>query len=236
MVARHPLWNEHRLDALRTGLNSESHLPIEVVGEKLVLFPDGSVYWPEPASLWLSDLHLGKAAHFRKHGVPIGSDATLATLNRLRERLKSVRPVSVYLLGDLFHSDLNREWEPFAGLCEEFSSLEWTLVRGNHDLIPPVLLEESGIALVERLDTGPFTFTHDPSDFDASFKYHVCGHIHPGIRLVGSGRQALRLRCFHFNQTQGVLPAYGSFTGMHLISPKSRDQVFALTDRAVIQV
>ena len=201
---------------------------MECAGVTLSLLPDGAVYWEDTRTLWLSDLHLGKAAHFRKHGVPIGSEPTLATLHRLREQILHHRPVRVLLLGDLFHSDINREWVPFAGLCGEFSGIEWVLVRGNHDMIPSVLLSESGITQVDRLDDGGFTFTHDPADLAADFGYHVCGHVHPGIRLRGAGRQSLRVRCFHFADRQAVMPAYGAFTGMHAIcllytSPSPRD-------------
>ena len=211
-------------------------MAIDVAGEELHLLPDGAVWWGSAQTLWLSDLHLGKAAHFRKHGVPIGSEPTLATLHRLREQMKALQPSRVLLLGDLFHSDINREWEPFAGLCEEFQSVEWVLVQGNHDMIPEVLLRESGIRQIARLDEGPFTFTHDPADLAADFGYHVCGHVHPGIRLAGAGRQRLRLRCFHFSDKQAVMPAYGAFTGMHTIDPAKQDRVFAMTGEAVIEV
>ena len=209
---------------------------IDLAGETLHLLPDGAVWWASTSTLWLSDLHLGKAAHFRKHGVPIGSEPTLATLHRLREQLKALRPTRVLLLGDLFHSEINREWEPFAGLCEEFSDLEWVLVQGNHDMIPDVLLRESRIQQVGRMDEGPFTFTHDPADWAAGFGHHVCGHVHPGNRLAGAGRQRLRVRCFHVGVKQTVLPAYGAFTGMHTIAPSARDRVFAVTGEAVIEV
>lgn len=209
---------------------------VTCAGEELFLLPDGAVLWPAASTLWMSDLHLGKAAHFRKHGVPIGSEATLATLHRLRERIKAVMPSRILMLGDLFHSDINREWEPFAGLCNEFGELDWVLVKGNHDLIPEVLLRESGIVQSDRLDEGPFTFTHDPSDLEAGFGYHICGHVHPGIRLRGAGRQFLRVRCFHFGRRQAVMPAFGAFTGMHAISPGKDDRVFAMTDQLVLEV
>ena len=211
-------------------------LPLECQGESLVLLSDGAVWWEAKQTLWLSDLHLGKAAHFRKHGVPIGSEPTLETLHRLRERIKAFQPSRILLLGDLFHSDINREWEPFAGLCAEYQGLEWVLVQGNHDMIPDALLRESGIEQVDRLDDGPFTFTHAPEDLAADFGFHVCGHIHPGIRLKGAGRQGLRLRCFHFAAHQAVMPAFGAFTGMHAIAPNRSDRVFVLAEDSVMEV
>ena len=217
-------------------VTSGKGMAIDVAGEVLHLLADGSVWWASVQTLWLSDLHLGKAAHFRKHGVPIGSEPTLATLHRLREQIQALKPARVLLLGDLFHSDINREWESFAGLCEEFAEVEWVLVQGNHDMIPDLLLRESGIRQIGRLDEGPFTFTHDPADLAKDFGYHVCGHVHPGIRLAGAGRQRLRVRCFHVGAKQTVLPAYGAFTGMHTITPSTSDRVFAVTGEAVIEV
>ena len=85
-------------------------MAIDVAGEVLHLLPDGAVWWASVRTLWLSDLHLGKAAHFRPHGVPSGSEPTLATLHRLRAQLQALQPAGVLLLGDLFHSDINREW------------------------------------------------------------------------------------------------------------------------------
>jgi DNA ligase-associated metallophosphoesterase len=211
-------------------------LILDCQGESLVLLPDGAVWWEAKETLWLSDLHLGKAAHFRKHGVPIGSEPTLETLHRLREQIKALLPSRILLLGDLFHSYINREWEPFAGLCAEFAEVEWVLVQGNHDMIPEVLLRESGIEQIDKLDDAPFTFTHSPEDFADGFGFHVCGHIHPGIRLRGAGRQGLRLRCFHFAPRQAVMPAYGAFTGTHVISPHRSDRVFTLTGESVVEV
>ncbi|MAC17564.1 MAG: metallophosphoesterase [Flavobacteriales bacterium] len=235
MAAGGSLRHELLFPAVSPG-GSGNGVTIDVAGEMLHLLPDGAVWWASAQTLWLSDLHLGKAAHFRKHGVPIGSEPTLATLHRLREQIQTMRPVRVLLLGDLFHSDINREWEPFAGLCEEFQEVEWVLVQGNHDMIPEVLLRESGIQQIGRLDEGPFTFTHDPADLAEDFGYHVCGHVHPGIRLAGAGRQRLRLRCFHITDKQAVMPAYGAFTGMHTIDPDRQDRVFATTGEAVIEV
>ena len=236
MAAGHPVRHELRLDAVTPSALPSAGLTVDLAGEQVVLLPDGAVHWPSQQALWLSDLHLGKAAHFRKHGVPIGSEPTLATLHRLREQILTLRPERIWLLGDLFHSDINREWEPFAGLCEEFAHLEWVLVQGNHDMIPDVLLRESRIRQVGRMDVGPFTFTHDPAEWTAEFGHHVCGHVHPGIRLAGAGRQRLRVRCFHVGEKQTVLPAYGAFTGMYAITPSTSDRVFAVTGEAVIEV
>ena len=44
---------------------------IEILGEKLILTNQRVVFWPKESALILSDLHIGKTAHFRKNGIAI---------------------------------------------------------------------------------------------------------------------------------------------------------------------
>ncbi len=66
--------------------------------------------------------------------------------------------------------------------------------------------------------------------------FNLCGHLHPGFKLNGAGRQQLKLRCFYKSREQLVLPAFGEFTGNHWISPNLGDQVFVITKKEVILV
>ena len=100
MAAGGSLRHELLLPAVSLG-GSGNGVAIDVAGEMLHLLPDGAVWWASAQTLWLSDLHLGKAAHFRKHGVPIGSEPTLATLHRLREQIQALRPGRVSSWGPL---------------------------------------------------------------------------------------------------------------------------------------
>ena len=68
------------------------------------------------------------------------------------------------------------------------------------------------------------------------FGYHVCGHVHPGIRLAGAGQRTCVCGAFHITDKQAVMPAYGAFTGMYTIDPAKQDRVFATTGEAVIEV
>jgi metallophosphoesterase superfamily enzyme len=66
--------------------------------------------------------------------------------------------------------------------------------------------------------------------------YNVAGHIHPGVLLRGSGKQAVTLPCFHFSRQQAILPAFGSFTGLARIHPKKEDRIFVIVDETVMEV
>ena len=57
--------------------------------------------------------------------------------------------------------------------------------------------------------------------------YNLAGHVHPSIKLRGKARQSLRLPCFYFSDQNGLLPAFGKFTGTAIIRPKKTDQIFA---------
>ena len=54
------------------------------------------------------------------------------------------------------------------------------------------------------------------------------GHIHPGIKMNGSGNQSLMLPCFYFGKKHAILPAFSAFTGLAKIKPLKTDNVFAL--------
>ncbi|MEK9774882.1 MAG: DEAD/DEAH box helicase, partial [Quisquiliibacterium sp.] len=58
-------------------------LRLEHAGVCLTLLPQRAVLIEHERALLVSDLHLGKAATFRKLGVPVPEGTTLATLARL---------------------------------------------------------------------------------------------------------------------------------------------------------
>ena len=42
----------------------QADCPITLQGEQLVLLPERAIFWPDRATLVISDLHIGKAAAF----------------------------------------------------------------------------------------------------------------------------------------------------------------------------
>jgi metallophosphoesterase superfamily enzyme len=61
----------------------------------------------------------------------------------------------------------------------------------------------------------------------------VCGHIHPGVLLQGTGKQSLRLPCFYKTGNQLILPAFGSTTGLFIVKPGSDSEIFAITPSGI---
>ncbi|MGB5377301.1 ligase-associated DNA damage response endonuclease PdeM [Muriicola sp.] len=204
-----------------------------IAEQHLVLHPSGVVFWEEKEVLLISDVHLGKVTHFRKYGAAVPQKVILKNFEVLQETLSLFTPKTLCFLGDLFHSNLNQEWQLFENWVLQ-TDAKILLVAGNHDIISPLKYEALGITLVPELIWGPFLFTHYPEEREGLF--NLSGHIHPAVRLRGSGRQSLRLPCFFKNKYQLILPAFGAFTGTHVLKKKEADEVYAIADAMVIKI
>lgn len=113
-------------------------------------------------------------------------------------------------------------------------SAEVMLVVGNHDIISELKYEALGVEICSELILENFLLTHHPEIRKKYF--NLCGHLHPGFKLNGKGRQQVKLRCFYKSREQMVLPAFGEFTENYWISPNVGDQVFVITKNEVFLV
>ena len=208
---------------------------IELFGEELLLHPHRAAYWVRKRTLLLSDLHLGKAVHFRRAGIPVPAAVGNENWDKLIGLMLDFEPKRVLFLGDLFHSDLNSVWTDFEEFLARFPEVEFGLVIGNHDILDQEHYGRAGLKVYPTLLERPFLFTHKPLSEIPGEQYNLCGHIHPGVRLSGGGG-TLRLPCFFFGEHQGILPAFGAFTGLYRMRPQPTDRVFVLTDTTVINV
>ncbi len=203
----------------------------------LWLHPFRAIYWEEEQVLFLADLHLGKINHFRRAGIPVPIAASDANWDRLQSLLFDLKPNSVYFLGDLFHSEYNPEWEDLVQLTQQFSNIRFQLIQGNHDILPTHCYQEAGLKVhAEGLAIGPFWLTHHPISTSPESLYNLAGHLHPGVMLKGLGRQRKRVPCFYFGAVGGILPAFGTFTGLSSIKPVNGDRVFVLAGDSVLEV
>ena len=210
----------------------------DVAGERLVLLPERVVFWPARGALFVADFHLGKAATFRRAGIPLPSGTTTENVTRLDRALARTNAAEVVFLGDFLHSAQGRAaqtFERFASWRDTRKAVGLTIVRGNHDKKAGDPPESFGVRCIdagERL--GPFVLNHEPGP--ARGGYALSGHIHPAVRLSASGEKSLRLPCFWFGARYGVLPAFGAFTGNAEVLPRRGDQVFVIAEQEVLQV
>jgi DNA ligase-associated metallophosphoesterase len=209
---------------------------VYIQNEKMHLLSQRALYWEAQKTLLLADLHLGKVNHFRKAGLPVPVKANEKNVELLLEIIQLTKPERVIFLGDLFHSHYNEEWEVFGQLLKNFPTISFELVVGNHDILSDHQYQKLGIIMHQELQLGPFLLTHHPLENYAGELYNLAGHVHPGARLVGKGRQSLTLPCFHFGKQQGLLPAFGAFTGLSQVSPKKNDQIFVIVEDKILKV
>jgi len=214
------------------------HQRFSIANTEFLLLPERAIYWPAEKALLVADLHLGKSGHFQKHGIPISGEVHFRDLDVLGTLLETHSVERLIILGDLFHSDYNQEWEIFADFMAEFDCRK-ELIIGNHDRLIAEHYHNAGLIVYrESLRLGNFELRHEPLA-DAALSpdaYILCGHIHPGVRLRGAGKQRLRLPCFHFAERQGILPAFGQFTGLAIRYPQEEDHVFVIAEGEVIAI
>lgn len=217
-------------------LTSQAVVRLELAGEELWLLPQRCIWWPARETLIASDLHLGKSGHFRSEGLAVPQAVLTADLERLCDLIESLSVRRLLCLGDLFHSRINPEWPVVLDYRARFKDVEFVLVRGNHDVLPAHRYAELNIAVLDDLTEGPFLFVHDPADAvsTAAAAVTMSGHVHPGVRLRGRGRQTLRLPCFYLGSKTLLLPAFSEFTGLALLRPGKGDRVFVIADGCVV--
>jgi DNA ligase-associated metallophosphoesterase len=207
---------------------------VNIQHQRFWLLPEKAIYWQKRKTLLVADPHIGKSGHFRKHGIAVPKEVNLSTLQSLAKIIEQTSAQHLVILGDLFHSDLNSEWQQFIKWRKQFNKLEVTLVIGNHDILKKEKYHSGIINLFKKMTMGPFLLVHDLANNSDNDHYILSGHIHPAVKLKGKGRQALKLPCFYFNQYYGILPAFGEFTGSHIIEPDVKDRIFLITDSQIL--
>lgn len=207
-------------------------MKITVAGEELVLHHYKAAYWPREKTLLVADIHLGKIDHFRKAGLFVPAVAAMDNYERLSTLLLEFDAQRLIIVGDLFHSDFNDDWKNFAAFRSTFQSKRMDLVLGNHDIIDQELWALNNVHLHQELRMEPFSFTHYQEEVEGT--YNISGHLHPGVRLVGAQGHSMKLACFYFGASAGILPAFGTFTGVAVIKPTKEDQIIVISDDELI--
>ena len=184
---------------------------IELAGREVWCDPGGALWLPEWDALVVSDLHFEKASHFAEHGYLVPPYDTGETLTVLEAMIERRSPAVVVSLGDAFHDvrGPGRMALPNRVRLEAMMrERDWVWITGNHDPEPP---EGLGGETVDRLELGPLTLVHEPTEGAAPGE--IAGHLHPVAKLKGRSRRAVRRPCFACDGSRMILPAIGAFTG-----------------------
>lgn len=196
-----------------------------------MLLAERAVLWPARRALMLSDVHFGKSATFRAHGIPVPEGESQADLDRITNLVEWHGVEHLAIIGDFYHSGIALSPALHDSLATFRDSLkaEITLVRGNHDQARHELLP-----MINRLAWSPFELVHDPAEAIAG-QPTIAGHLHPLCRIGRAGR-ASRLPCFLLTETLLVLPAFGTFTAGQIVKPKAEQTLYPITKQTVFEV
>lgn len=214
---------------------SKMSLTIRVEDQTVILLPQKALFFKKSKTLLIADLHFGKINHFRKAGIPIPTLGNKNNAERLIDLVNGSKPERIIFLGDLFHSHYNEEWEVLGQIIKHFQQCSFELVLGNHDILSAHQYKRNGIVVKKSIREGPFLLTHEPITKPKKKAYNLAGHLHPGVRLSGKGRQSITLPCFYFGSHSGLLPAFGSFTGFKRIKPVKNDRIFMIADNKIVE-
>jgi len=215
----------------------------EMAGHPVELLPTRALYVPGLKTMLVADLHLGKAAAYRRLGQPVPQGTTSETLRRLSEALAS-RPVNrLVVLGDFLHSaHVHLAPQTLAAMAAwrlKHSTLAITLVRGNHDDKAGDPPDDLAIEVVDE----PYTidgfqcrhaYMADSGSNEKGFT--LAGHVHPVVTLKGRARERVRLVCFVVGPGYCLVPAFGAFTGGHEYAQSRHETLYAIAQDRVFAV
>ena len=209
----------------------------------MLLLPGRAVLLPASQTLLVADLHLGKAATFRRAGIPVPEGSAQRDLARLERLICEHAVRRLVVLGDLFHAKSGctpQVYDEFSAFRSRLGETAVVLVLGNHDRAIGRLPDSLGLdACLSSLDEPPFQFVHEPvGDSPAAEKqlFTVAGHLHPTVSIRSPSGDRLADRCFVAEQSLLVLPAFGSFTGGHPIEPTAGMRLWIARDDGVAEV
>lgn len=197
--------------------------------ERVTLLAERALFWPSVATLFVADVHLGKAAAFRAGGVPLPRGSTSADLARLGAAIARTGATRLVVLGDFLHARAGRVATLDAAFRQwraAHAHVEAILVRGNHDDHAGDPPASWNVRVVdEPFALPPFLACHLPVAPPTG--YALCGHLHPGVVVTGTA-DAQRLPCFVLGPRRAILPAFGRFTGLAIVAPQPGERLVAI--------
>ena len=209
---------------------------IEWQGEFLDLLPDRAVYWPKEKTLYIADTHFGKAATFRKVGIPVSEHTTAEDCQRLSQLIESTAVEKLIILGDFLHARAGRA-QPVRNQLfdwrDKYEQLSIVLIRGNHDNQSGDPWPELDIKCMPDPTEGKsWDLRHLP--IDSPTRPFMAGHLHPGYRLSGTGRDSLRSPCWVVGEKRLILPAFGGFTGLKNVTLEPSEKMYLTNGKEII--
>ncbi|MBR9859659.1 ligase-associated DNA damage response endonuclease PdeM [bacterium] len=204
------------------------HFTIKHQDQNFDLHGSKIAFWREEKAILVSDLHAGKASHFRRYGLPLSTDHLLRDLISLETSIKRLNAEQLFILGDLFHSDHNAENQFVVNWLNQLP-IPYLLVEGNHDRHS---IKSYEINRTEVFEKAGILLSHDLMENPGLF--NIAGHLHPAYTIKGKARQRLRMACFWASDQHLILPAFGSLTGSMTVKPGKNDTLVLVDGQQAI--
>lgn len=229
---------------MNTSLRTDHWLPwpsSEQPSLRLALMPERAAFEPDTGTLFVADVHLGKAAVFRARGLPVPQGSTALTLARLSQAIDRGQARQLVVLGDFLHARESHAPTVLAALSawrQRHPDLRCLVIEGNHDVHAGPVHASFGIETREApFEQGPLRGVHHPpeeSETQAPGILTLAGHVHPVVTLRGRSDR-LRLPAFWLQSNVLTLPAFGEFTGGFEIAASKQpgSQCFLVSEHTV---
>lgn len=214
-------------------------MELESNQHRLRLLPSFAAHDVIAKTVFVADLHLGKTTAFHQAGIPLPSGSDEDTLRRLSEVISHTEADELIILGDVFHSTAlgTRAAAELMLACRaRHPQVRWMIVPGNHDRRVPWHEWLGDIPLLTEGEcVGPWRVSHHPLE-EVTETMTLCGHLHPGTAIGRARSSKVTMPCFWLRRQSLVLPAFGSFTGMHRITREEGDRVFVPMHEQVFEL
>ncbi|MFZ5520201.1 MAG: ligase-associated DNA damage response endonuclease PdeM [Pseudomonadota bacterium] len=208
------------------------------------LLPERAAHAAALRTVFIADLHLGKAAVFRARGIPVPQGTTTETLGRLSALLAATRAERLVVLGDFLHARESHAPPTLAALArwrQRHRQLHCTVVPGNHDRHAGTVGSEFGFHVEPLAWQGDGLIgCHEPpldaqdQPLGGTGPLILAGHLHPVV-VLRSRHERLRLPCFWLCGRVLTLPAFGAFTGGWEVDPR-QGRAWAVTPTDVVPI
>ncbi|MBO3097948.1 ligase-associated DNA damage response endonuclease PdeM [Gelidibacter pelagius] len=209
---------------------------ISIQNEVLTLTNQRALFWGLQKTLVISDLHIGKTAHFRKAGIPIPSAILDNDLKKLQGLINYFQPEIVLVVGDLFHAEQNTDSDQFRDFIEANQNINFELIKGNHDRLKNSFYESLGISVYKtHKDVAAFRFVHDEQHCGKDI-FCISGHTHPGVLIRGRGKVSIKLPCYELSEHRLILPAFSEFTGLNTKRTVASAICYGFTEKSVFEI
>ena len=207
---------------------------ITIQNQNFILTNQRGLFWKEESALVISDLHLGKSAHFRKNGIALPSNIMEEDLKRLGLLIRHFNAKKLFIVGDFIHAGKNSEMLLFLEFKNHFPDLEISLIKGNHDRVSEEYLESLGISeIVDIWEKSGILLSHDY--VKTTHFFQINGHIHPGIRLR-TPTKFVKFPCYIVNENQLILPAFSLLTGLDTKNHPKNSHYYISTESEIFVI